>query len=221
MLKQADFLCDGLENNASGIPVWNHDFDWEYREVLKAPWYSGLAQGQGISLLIRAHCVTKSERYLETANRAFLSFEKDISEGGVRYEDEDGQIWIEEYITSPPTHILNGFIWASWGLYDRFLLLGDKESRVLFDRAVTTLKSNLSSYDTGYWSLYEQSNTKLKMLASPFYHALHIVQMEIMARLTNENIFRDYADKWADYSRSALKRGRAYFNKAVFKLLYY
>ena len=24
-----------------GLSVWNHHFDWEYRDTLKAPWYSG------------------------------------------------------------------------------------------------------------------------------------------------------------------------------------
>ena len=50
----ADWLCHHLEQNAHGLAVWNHHFDWEYRDTLKAPWYSGLAQGQGISLLVRA-----------------------------------------------------------------------------------------------------------------------------------------------------------------------
>ena len=45
-----------------------------------------------------------------------MTFLKDIDEGGVVYADEDGHTWFEEYIVSPPTHILNGFIWASWGV---------------------------------------------------------------------------------------------------------
>ena len=54
-LKAADWLAANLEQNAHGLWVWNHHFDWEYRDTLKAPWYSGLAQGQGVSLLLRAH----------------------------------------------------------------------------------------------------------------------------------------------------------------------
>ena len=38
----------------------------------------------------------------------------------------------------------------------------------IFDRGVETLLRNLPRFDTGYWSLYEQSGTRLKMLASPF-----------------------------------------------------
>ena len=43
-----------LKPNAHGVPVWFHHFDWPYRQLLKAPWYSGLAQGNGLSLLVRA-----------------------------------------------------------------------------------------------------------------------------------------------------------------------
>jgi hypothetical protein len=46
----ADWLVSNLEPNSKGIAVWHHHFNWEYRDTLKAPWYSALAQGQGISV---------------------------------------------------------------------------------------------------------------------------------------------------------------------------
>ncbi|HUU81175.1 MAG TPA: D-glucuronyl C5-epimerase family protein, partial [Acidobacteriota bacterium] len=52
-LTVSDWLIANLEKNPAGLWVWNHHFDWEYRTRLKAPWYSALAQGQGISLLVR------------------------------------------------------------------------------------------------------------------------------------------------------------------------
>src|SRR5262245_28085515 len=55
MLAAADWLVRNLSPNPRGVPVWKHNFDWEYRDPLKAGWYSALAQGQGISLLCRAH----------------------------------------------------------------------------------------------------------------------------------------------------------------------
>ena len=47
----SDWMVENLEINKYGVPVWHHHFDFEYRELLKAPWYSGLAQGLGISVL--------------------------------------------------------------------------------------------------------------------------------------------------------------------------
>ena len=53
-LAVAQWLTRELTPNAHGVPVWFHHFDWPYRQLLKAPWYSGLAQGNGLSLLVRA-----------------------------------------------------------------------------------------------------------------------------------------------------------------------
>ena len=39
-LRASDCLIDHLEQNRHGVWVWNHHFDWEYRETLRAPWYS-------------------------------------------------------------------------------------------------------------------------------------------------------------------------------------
>ena len=220
-LAAAGWLMKHLEPNSFGVPVWNHHFDWEYRTPLKAPWYSGLAQGQGISLLVRVAQETGKSQYLEAATQAFTSFSKSTQEGGVVFTDENGDIWFEEYIVSPPTHILNGFIWAAWGVYDFFLATKEKSAQELFNRAVETLRKNLDRYDLGFWSLYEQSGTRLPMVASPFYHQLHITQLRLMHRLTGDDVFSQYAERWAAYARSRTKRTRALCYKSAFKLCYY
>ena len=220
-LRASDWLCAHLEQNARGVYVWNHNFDWEYRQRLKGPWYSGLAQGQGISLLVRAHSETGEQKYLDSAAMAFRSFLADVDSGGVSFRDEEKNIWFEEYIVSPPTHILNGFIWAAWGIYDFFLATGSAEAMRLFGAAVKTLHANLNRYDLGFWSLYELSGTLLPMVASPFYHRLHVTQLRVMYRITSEKFFNDYADRWNGYARSQSKRTRALCYKGAFKLCYY
>jgi heparosan-N-sulfate-glucuronate 5-epimerase len=220
-LLASDWLCERLAQNSYGVHVWNHLFDWEYRQTLKAPWYSGLAQGQGISLLVRAHTETGEMKYLHKAGLAFRAFQADIDSGGVVFRDRRGDIWFEEYIVSPPTHILNGFIWAAWGVYDYFLATGSREAIDLFARVVETLQSNLASYDLGFWSLYELSGTLLPMIASPFYHHLHVTQLRVMCRITSEKSFAQFADRWENYARSRSKRTRALCYKGAFKLCYY
>jgi len=249
-VRAADWLVANLERNSHGLWVWHHHFDWEYRERLKAPWYSGLAQGQGVSLLLRAYAESRDDKYLAAARRAFISLAKPIAEGGVLIEDEQHDLWIEEYLVDPPTHILNGFIWALWGVFD-FWLAGDcgmriheqetgnascnheisnagalaqdsgASARCIFDRGVQTLLHNLVRYDTGYWSLYEQSGTRLKMLASPFYHRLHIVQLRVMTLLTGDHRFNVFADRWQAYADRHVNYTRALIAKSVFKLLNY
>jgi hypothetical protein len=220
-LAASNWLVSHLEQNSAGVWVWNHYFDWEYRDTLKAPWYSGLAQGQGISLLVRAYAETGNAEYLDSARRAFDSFLKSTAEGGVVFRDEQQRSWVEEYIVFPPTHILNGFIWAAWGIRDYFLTTKDGKAEELFEQVVQTLLANLHKYDFGFWSLYEQSGTRLPMLASPFYHKLHIVQLRVMYRLSGQKLFADFADRWQTYADRWSNRVRALCYKSVFKLCYY
>jgi heparosan-N-sulfate-glucuronate 5-epimerase len=217
----ADWLKAHLELNSRGLAVWNHHFDWEYRDTLRAPWYSGLAQGQGISLLARAHKESGDTLYLDAARRALDSFYKSIADGGVAFTDDRGDLWFEEYIVSPPTHILNGFIWAVWGVYDYFLATREESALELFESAVRTLARNLSNYDLGYWSLYEQSGTRLPMIASAFYHRLHIVQLRVLHHLTGETAFLQMANRWESYARNPIYRARAQAGKIAFKLCHY
>ena len=59
------------------------------------------------------------------------------------------------------------------------------------------------------------------MVASPFYHQLHIVQLRVMQKLTGNDSFGLYADRWQSYADSRAKRTRALCYKSAFKLCYY
>jgi len=221
-IKQADWLVDNLEKNKKGVFVWMHHFDWEYREGLKAPWYSALAQGQGISLLIRAYKETNKDKYFKSAKTAFISLNTSIDKGGVQFIDQDNNVWLEEYIVSPPpSHVLNGFIWTLWGVYDFYLLTKDSDAKKLFNNCIKTLKQNLKRFDIGFWSLYDLSPTFLKTIASTFYHKLHIVQLEILYKITNENIFLKFKKKWQRYENNIFYKTLALIYKIIFKIFYY
>lgn len=220
-LAQADWLVENLRPNQHGAMMWMHDFDWEYREGLKAPWYSGLAQGQGISCLVRAHQVTDQDNYLEAAEHAFEALRRPIDEGGTCFVDERGDIWIEEYIVDPPSHILNGYLWALWGVHDLALATGAKQARDLFDEGSQTILKNLHVFDTGWWSLYDAPDGRLRNPASPFYHKLHITQLRVMHRLTGDPEFEATAQRWEAYQERFLNRKVAFANKVLFKLLRY
>jgi heparosan-N-sulfate-glucuronate 5-epimerase len=220
-LNVADWLVRNLETNEAGVRVWRHHFDWDYRSRLIAPWPSALAQGQAISMLVRAHKITGDASYLDTATLAFAAFTIPVDRGGLTFWDDAGSPWFEEYLVSPPTHILNGFIWAAWGVYDYWLATSDVKAKELFDAAIGTIADNLPRYDCGYWSLYEQSGTRLPMIASPFYHRLHIVQLGALHQMTGQQVFEDYAKRWVRFRASRVRRSAAFVHKAIFKVLHY
>lgn len=220
-IKEADWLVNNLVPNEKGVYVWYHHFDWEYREGLKAPWYSGLSQGNGLSVMVRAYQLTKDERYRIAAERVYISLITEIKDGGAMFTDINGDIWIEEGILDPPTHILNGFMWALWGIYDYYLFTKDENIKRTFDRFVITLKKNLPKFDVGIWSLYELVPTRIKMIASHFYHSLHVVQLMVMYKLTSDEFFLKYHKKWDVYQKNRIYRFLSLIWKAAFKLLHY
>ena len=220
-IKSADWLVDNLEKNNFGVNVWTHKFNWVYKENLIDPWYSGLAQGQGLSVLVRAFKETNNSKYLEISEYIYDSFLKNINEGGVTAIDNNKNLWIEEYIVSKPTHILNGFVWGLWGIYDYWLLTKNNDIKAMFDKYVKTLEANIDRYDIGYWSLYELSGLKIRMRASLFYHRLHIVQLKILYKMTNKEKFKNISVKWDGYLDSKINIYRSTAMKALFKILYY
>tara|TARA_B100000963_G_scaffold336348_1_gene331304 strand:+ start:168 stop:1145 length:978 start_codon:yes stop_codon:yes gene_type:complete len=221
-IKGADWLHENLELNDYKIFVWQHHFNWVYKENLMSPWYSGLAQGQGLSVLCRSYNITNDKKYLESIERVYTSFQTFIEEGGVSYKDDEGNIWIEEYIIKgKPTHILNGFIWGLWGIYDYWLMKKDYKIKILFDKYIKTINDNINKYDIGYWSLYEIANLPIDMRASIFYHKLHIVQLRVLFKMTNKIVFNNTALKWSDYVNDRVSIIRATTMKIIFKIFYY
>lgn len=220
-LAASRWLAENLQPNAHGLPVWLHHFDWPYRQRLESPWYSGLAQGNGISLLIRAALATGDDLFDAAARRAFLSLELPFTAGGVLAIDDDGDVWIEEYLVDPPSHILNGFIWALWGVLDYERWTGAPGAAAIRAACVKTLKKRVGDFDVGWWSLYEASTPTHRMLASLYYHRLHVVQLRVLHDLTAVEVFADYAARFERYAGRPLFRARAFVEKAWFKVSRY
>ena len=217
----ADWLERTMRPNGHGVRVWMHDFDWPYRQWLRAPWYSGLAQGNGLSLLVRAAITTGEPKYVDAAHLAFDPLRRGVAEGGVLVTDARRDIWIEEYIVDPPTHILNGFIWALWGVYDYARWSRRSDACLIWEACVATLVKRLADFDTGWWSLYESRDGSREMLASRYYHTLHITQLRVMYRLTGIDAFSARADRFQTYLDRPSHRALAFGSKAIFKLRHY
>jgi heparosan-N-sulfate-glucuronate 5-epimerase len=217
----SNWLARTMRPNRHGVQVWMHDFDWPYRQWLEAPWYSGLAQGSGLSLLVRAARTTGEARYAVAAHLAFEPLRRDVGDGGVLVTDPLEDVWIEEYLVQPPTHVLNGFIWALWGVHDYARWSGRAEAFEVWESCTATLQKRLPDFDTGWWSLYEARDRGREMLASRYYHTLHITQLRVMYRLTGIDAFTACADRFQAYLDRPSHRALAFGRKAVFKLRHY
>lgn len=175
--------------------------------------YSSMAQGEGISMLIRAHIVTHDERYIEAAHKAKDFMLKPISEGGTtNYSGAD--VYLYECTHDPL--ILNGWIFSLWGLYDYYKYTKNEKVSKILDATLLSLKKKLPEFDMKYWSNYEEGG---KRICSPFYHKLHVAQLKIMYVLFDDAIYNEYAQKWEKYQDKIWNVGRAFVKKAIQKVL--
>lgn len=175
----------------------NMDKSGGWKLPIKNCLYSAMTQGQGISVLVRAHKMSGKDKYLEAANRAFDLFRINVNEGGVIGEI-DGLHTLEEFPNSNNFAILNGSIFALFGVYDLYISTRQPIYEEFFREHVTSIGLMLPRYDLGYWSRYDLSGN----IASPFYHDLHISQLEALAIVEPNGLFKEFADKFSKYRNS-------------------
>ncbi len=225
LTQAAYFLNHGRLVN-DDVLLWEYKFSFEMRNYLKAPWRSALAQGQGISVCLRAYKLSQNERYLDAAKKAFKSFRFLSREhpGGV-IDDSGGYTWLEEYIVVPPSHILNGFIWAMWGVRDYAVFFDDIDAWNLWHSCLKTLQENLKYYDLGFWTTYDlvkfNPGRQPTMPCSIYYQNLHRVQMIALYQLTSDPVFKHFEKKWEAQFKNRLYKIVSQIWKIYFKLRWF
>ncbi len=188
IIRQADWLSGPGMDSQGRFP-----YLWDYgARNLKAPWYSAMAQGMGISALLRAYQIIGDEAYLTAAREALAPFNRTVANGGVTTISGD-DLWLEEYTEAEPKQVLNGAIWAMWGLWDLYRVTGDSTARSLFDRSVATLERHLSDYESNGSVLYERYPGHY----ANHYHMVHIRQLRALTGITGDLAFADSADRWS------------------------
>lgn len=128
-------------------------------------WIGGLSQGLAISALMR-------NGYEKEANKVLKALKKYCS-NDVIYE-------------YPNIEILNGWIYAIFGIYDA------KDDK-FFKENIEKLKKRLPFYDLGYWSRYDAYSMYPSTL---FYHKIHVEQLDALYKLTDDKFFQDLVFAW-------------------------
>jgi len=124
------FLCiNWFEKNYETINsscVWLSHYERKLYS-LKPPWTSALVQGQVMSVLCRGYSITRNSNYIDLALKAAKTFEIPVNQGGVRISIGNRDlVFYEEFPSSKPSYVLNGFIFSLWGLYDLYLVSQEK-----------------------------------------------------------------------------------------------
>ncbi|EGQ8197845.1 hypothetical protein HJ107_17795 [Vibrio parahaemolyticus] len=218
-----DFLVESTCKYKSCDGIWVNSYPMKLYG-LSNNWASGLAQAKGISCLVRAFHLTKERKYLESAIVASKSFFISVADGGILAEDKGMDIF-EEYPTEKPSMVLNGHMFGIFALND---LLKEELKEHLevefrssieakFEKSIIQLEKNIERWDTTRWSKYDNWSEH-KHVASLFYHDLHIKQLFILFKITDNPKFLYKALEWESKRSSFINRMFALMSKVYFRV---
>ena len=164
-------------------------------------WYSAMANGQALQVLIKAHEMTQDLRYLIAAKSLLNAFFIEVKDGGITYKDSPNDWWYEEYASNGKyvknSRVLNGMLFTVLGIYDYYKYTNDADAKLLFDKGVNSIKKELSKYNNNGYSYYD-------LLGNPAgkYHQTHVILTKKLYDITGEQIFNDYSEFWKNYNPS-------------------
>jgi len=195
--KYADRLTENTKE-IEGAVFFPYNFNFPLHnltspsDLLRSPWYSGMAQGEALTFFSRLYGLTNEKKYLELLEKIFNSFSFIRGEKIPWFSefDQKGYFWIEEYPSETPCKALNGFIFAIFGLYEYWLLTRKDDVLALLNASLTTVINNIEKYrNKGEFSFYCLKHKKL----SATYHKVHIKQLKKLFEITGDNRFQEMA----------------------------
>jgi len=203
ILEKRNVITIPTENGTKTISNWPYEF-----AIYDIPngLLSAMVDANAIRALALAYQAYGNSTYLEIADQVAGAFETPVSLGGNLYILDDGTHWYPEIvITSDLIHdykpplILNGFLFALHYIYEANLIFNNSRLAHIFNLGVISAAQNLYRYDSAYnWTIYH-IDYPMK-LASKGYHQIHINLCNFIYDYTNVTIFKDYANKWAQFT---------------------
>jgi hypothetical protein len=164
----------------------------------------GMDQGEAISVLARAYCLTNDEKYLRLAADIAKTF---------RFGEEDNGVTKNIPGTNDPWYlegsrfILNGHVYSVIGLWELWRVTGEPEHKELFETGHRSVCNNIQRFDVGFWSIYMLDAPDYN--ASIMYHNLHICQLRILNDFKADTRLLQYANKFERYAANPINRMRA------------
>src|SRR4029077_18908156 len=125
-----------------------------------------------------------------------------------------------------PSHVLNGWIFGLWGLYDLAamgqgdLIPPDLATRAssAFQDGISALATRLPQYDAWGWSRYDLYPHPIVHVASPFYHRLHIEMLRATNELAPDHRLEQMAARWERSATDPGAQAAAVCRKAAFRM---
>lgn len=216
-LKSFIRMSDWLVENQNDDGFWYSNTDMS-KFKLSSPWVSAMAQGRSISVLVRAYAETLNSKYLDACKKALNTFDPDFKTSKIVTILDNGDYFYQEYPGDVNSFVLNGAVFALWGVFDFYNFTGDEKAFALFNKGVDGVISKLNGYDLGYWSCYDLYHVSNKSpiinTCTAHYHNIHIKQMEVMYQISGRNEFKSIHDHWK-LKENKINLLRAYLSKFI------
>lgn len=185
----------------SGAYWFPYRFPWTYdNRTLRTPWYSAMAQGQALSLFVRLGTATGDAKWSTAAAATWKSFPQAYS-ATLPWSSmaTDRHLYFEEYAgNQPPLMVLNGHLFAMFGLYDYWRVTGDPEVGRYVDGGATTVVDRMMPMirkpgDVSYYCVVF-AYCQRSYWQNQNYHPIHSWQLDTTARITGDTRFTAWAD---------------------------
>jgi len=198
-LYYTSFTACFMADNAMKIDdtiYFPYDFDFRLHgdpdDLMVAPWYSGMAQGQWLSVFVRLYYLTGYDRYLDIARKIFNSFNRFGEDIFTVFINDENYYWISEYPDPlEPNYTLNGFIYGLYGLYDYWWVLSDEASGILLCAGLHTLRDHISAFRVPNGCSYYCLKHKVQCTT---YHLIHIEQLAYVSEICGDSFFLEMSD---------------------------
>jgi hypothetical protein len=166
---------------------------------LKPPWFSGLAQAEGILYLIRYFYLTKDEKALEYIQRVKKFMLTTVDCGGTLNNLSDSTVWIEEYASSKSkAEVINGFVTVIISLREYcYLFPGDIDTKKILDKCLFSHKTLFYKYDLGNGIYYDLGE---KQVVGAWYSKWQVIQMKQMFELFGDTFYKNIEMLWSTYA---------------------
>ncbi len=210
VIKVADYLIGMAEVRINGaLMLLDYDTDAKDNGIPCA-----MNQGESISVVCRAYCLTENKMYLEAALKMAIPFGFAYGHNGVRGKLlKNNAPWYLE----GGKMILNGHNYSLFGLSDLAKISGEAWVKEHLNTGINALIDSIEYFDNGFWSWYWVE--KPLYIASAMYHNLHICQLQALSGIAGNEKLLAYSKRFAAYAQSPSKRAKAgaYMLKAKIK----
>jgi hypothetical protein len=191
--EQIKFFCSNY-NEIDNMIAYPYDFPYV---GLAAGWYSGMAQGHALNLLIRAFILSDDDYYLNLAQKVVDFMFISVDEGGVFRYTPEGYEWIEEYPTNPPSYVWNGFVFAVMGLIDFNKICPSERLSQHIEQCIIAIKNTIDIYDIG--SQLHYGRDTWNGLCDLRYKGIQTHQCKHIYNATKDPFFYNLYLKWFQY----------------------